>query len=89
MLSKCIMYVHKAIKEFMVLKGVGEAARDLDVDTEVGTIFVKTRTTADAPIVVHDLNRKVEGSKLALRTHICERIKGLIAASKGLRSIND
>ena len=90
MLAKRSMYGHNAINEFMVQKGVVDASQIwkwwksnlLDVDSDVGAIFVKTRLTAATAIQVHDLSRKIEDSKLALRTHIIERVKGILTELK-------
>ena len=55
----------------------------LDVDAEVGVVFIKTRAAPDTPITTHDVPRVVEGNKLALRTHVTDKVKNVLTASKG------
>ena len=91
-LARRTMHALKGLKEFFVSRGLGEAVADwrwwkenlLDCDTDVGVIFVKTRATPEAQLLVHDITRKHEG-KLAVRSYATERLKSLLTTSKGLQ----
>ena len=84
------MAVHKGIREHFVSKGLGEAAADwrwwkenlLDADSEVGTVFVKTRASPEAALTVHDVTKKMADGKLAIRTYATERLKSLLTTNR-------
>ena len=84
------MLVHEGLREHFVAKGLGEASADwrwwkenlLDCDSEVGTVFVKTRATPELPLTVHDITKRLEG-KIAIRSYATERLKNLLTTNKG------
>ena len=73
-----------------VNKGLGEAAADwrwwkddlLDADSEIGTVFVKTRASPEATLTVHDVTKKTPDGNLVIRTYATERLKSLLTANK-------
>ena len=81
-LARRTMHVHKGVREHFVVKGLGEAAADwrwwkdnlLDADSEVGTVFVKTRASPDHALTVHDVTQKMADDKLAIRSYASERL---------------
>ena len=89
-LARRTMLVHKGIREHFVQKGLGEAAADwrwwkdnlLDADSEIGTVFVKTRATPEAALTVHDVTKKTADGKIAIRTYATERLRNLLTVNR-------
>ena len=89
-LARRTMLVHKGIREHFVHKGLGEAAADwrwwkdnlLDADSEIGTVFVKTRASPEATLTVHDVTKKTPDGNLVIRTYATERLKSVLTANK-------
>ena len=78
------------MREHFVVKGIGEAAADwrwwkdnlLDADSEVCTVFVKTRASPEHALTVHDVTKKGADGKLAIRSYATERLKNLLTANR-------
>ena len=89
-LARRTMLVHKGIREHFVQKGLGEAAADwcwwkgnlLDADSEIGTVFVKTRATPEATLTVHDVTKKTADGKIAIRTYATDRLRNLLTVNR-------
>ena len=89
-LARRTMHVHKGVREHFVAKGLGEAAADcrwwkdnlLDADSEVETIFVKTRASPEAALTVHDVTKKTADGNIAIRTYATERLKSLLTTNR-------
>ena len=84
------MHVHRGAREHFVIKGLGEAVADwrwwkenlLDADSEVGTVFLKTRASPEAALTVHDVTKKTAEGKLVIRSYASERLKNLLTTNR-------
>jgi hypothetical protein len=89
-LARRTMHVHKGVREHFVQKGLGEAAADwrwwkdnlLDADSEIGTVFVKTRASPEDTLTVHDVTKKTLDGNLVIRTCATERLKILLTVNR-------
>ena len=54
----------------------------MDADSEVGTVFVKTRAIPEVALTVHDVTKKMADGKLAIRTNATERLKSLLTTNR-------
>jgi hypothetical protein len=85
------MHVYSAVKSLFVQFDLcaADAPFDwmkknlMDLDSEVGTIFIKVGATAEAAKVTHDVTRLLPGGEIATRKFQLDEVVKIVVSAKG------